>query len=858
MHRWRRRLAALVLAALTATAAVAGVGPLPGDATHPAAAQAAAPVPGSGAPRPRLLYEPGAEDLLRARLDREPYRTVFLRMHQQAQGWQTTPLGDLGVAPQRNLLRVAKVRAFQYALDRTVVDGQVVPFPDEAARTAAGDQARDVLLQMLDRSRLAVPPPIGGWDRDISTSEEIVMAAQAYDTLVGAGYPFTEADEAEVVRRIAAVTRELRLNFVDPSSAGGYTALHQNNHRTKSGAAMTVAAVALADQVPDAREWFDTGADYVDDTLRHMLLTGDGAYAEGPFYFRYTTQNLVAHLGLWERFLGTASWTTEDGLEIPSLVDHPLLARTHRWMLDTSVPDGTMAPIDDGNPGRTHFWGAVDPSTPTTAEGYWQWSRTPQAFDIDGNITLGPDVIATYDDSITPREPGWEPSQIYVEGGTASLRSGWDRDATMAVVLGEHDTASEFGRDRTGTGRWPQSHEHPDPASFMLYAYGERLALDPGYLTFTTHGLVNKPQDHNVVLVDGEGPPDYLQASIAWGTTGDLQGRPPAEGQSTLADPVVSGAGDAVSVATAYRGAQLTRRVVLGGDRYLVVADALDAPEADDLTWMLHGNGGGTSGGAYERTGTGGRWTIGGARLDSAIATSTGDPTLTETETTHEIPYTVARTHTALEATSPAAEGTTAAVQLLYPSPTGDAAPVTARDVAPGGHPRLQVTDDSADLVVTVVRRGADGGTIEADGVTTDGDLLIVERTGDGAPPVGVGRRGDPRRRGLHPSARQRHARHPRPSGRVRHRSRARRRSDRLADRRGGRAGGRSRRRRRRLRDHVVRGRDGDGEPQPRPHRDAGSGHRTVPARRRRRTAPPRRRRQHGHPRRPDQLRRRR
>ena len=135
MHRWRPRLAALVLTALTATAAVVGVGPLPSTAPRPTAAQAAVPVPGAGAPRPRLLYEPGAEDLLRDRLDREPYRTVFLRMHQQAQGWQTTPLGDLGVAPQRNLLRVAKVRAFQYALDRTVVDGQVVPFPAAARAT---------------------------------------------------------------------------------------------------------------------------------------------------------------------------------------------------------------------------------------------------------------------------------------------------------------------------------------------------------------------------------------------------------------------------------------------------------------------------------------------------------------------------------------------------------------------------------------------------------------------------------------------------------------------------------------------------------------------------------------------------
>ena len=76
---------------------------------------------------------------------------------------------------------------------------------------------------------------------------------------------------------------------------------------------------------------------------------------------------------------------------------------------------------------------------------------------------------------------------------------------SMAVVLGEHDTASEFGRDRSGVGRAPQSHEHADGGSFMLNAFGQRLALDPGYLTFTTQSLVNKPEDHNMVLVDGQG-----------------------------------------------------------------------------------------------------------------------------------------------------------------------------------------------------------------------------------------------------------------------------------------------------------------------------------------------------------------
>ena len=101
------------------------------------------------------------------------------------------------------------------------------------------------------------------------------------------------------------------------------------------------------------------------------------------------------------------------------------------------------------------------------------------------------------------------------------------------VVLGEHDTASEFGRDRTGAGRAPESHEHPDAGSFSSYAYGQRLALDPGYLTFTTHGLVNQPKDHNMVLVDGKGP-ERPAGRVRWAGLGNPLGRPPTDGQSTL------------------------------------------------------------------------------------------------------------------------------------------------------------------------------------------------------------------------------------------------------------------------------------------------------------------------------------
>ena len=714
--RWALVLVVLAGSSLAGTSLAVA----PGGGT--AAAADPAPVPGTGAAHPRVLYAAGQEPLLRDRLTREPYRTVFVGAHQRAASYNSAPLGDMAIVTQRNLSRAAKVFAFEYALDRTVIDGAIVPFPDAAARQAAGDRVRALLLNLYPRDRMAVPAPLGGFDRDINTSEEIVNYATAFDTMLGTSYDFG-ADRAAVVDLLTAVTGELHLNFVQPETASGFANLNQNNHRSKSGASMAVAAVVLADDVPAAADWFADGVLLVDDVLRFMLVTGDGAYSEGPYYYRYTMQNLAPLISIWDRFLGAAPWTAR-GIDVPSPSRTALFGRTQRWMMDTTLPDGTMAPIDDGNPGRSYYFGVLPSDLPDTAAGYWRWADTPQSFEVDGSVELGPDTIVAYDESVEPAPPSWSPTQFYVEGGTATLRSAWSPDALVSVVLGEHDTASSFGRDRTGAGRWPQSHEHPDGGSFMLHAFGERLAIDPGYLTFTTHSKVNKAQDHNMVLVDGAGPSDYLNASLDWRF--DVFGRPPAEGQATLYDTLDSPGLAATSVATDYRDTTIARRFLQADDRYLVIADAVDG-SGSSLSWMLHGNGGGTSGGSFAPTELGGRWEIGGARLDAGVAVVGEVPALAGASSIHEVPYGQERTHTALRATVPT--GSADSLQVLYPTSV-DAAPPQVARLDGDGATTLVLTDAAEDRRVHATRVGGTVAGVQVIDEHLDGRLRLA--FGDG------------------------------------------------------------------------------------------------------------------------------
>ena len=713
-------------------------------------ADAAWTPPGIDLTRPRILFRAGDLPLIQSRLDRQPYRALMdeaLRRVRQADG---IGLDDHTINAERIKARAAKNQAFLYALDRTVIDGQVAPFASAADREAAALRVRALLFNMYTRCRLAVPPPLGGFDRDINTSEELQQYATAYDTMRGAGDDFG-ADETAIVANLVALASELYENYADPDSASGFSRLHQNNHRSKSGAALAIAAIALAEYTPEpgsdprgVREpaiWFGYGLDQVDLIMRYALVSGDGAYGEGPFYLRYASQNLLPFWRAWDRLAGGAPYQV-GGVDIPSLWRHPLLGRTLQWALDTTLPDGSQAPTDDGNVGLAYYFGAA-PLMGSGAPAFaWRWSNAPVPYETDGNISLAADAIVNFDDQAPSAPPQGPPTAFYVDGGTAIFRSDWSPGAVLAIVQAEHDTASEFGRDRDGRGVAPESHEHAEPGSFLLHAFGERLALDPGYLTFSERGLVAAPEDHNIILVDGAGPTDYLGGSLAW--LGNPLGRPPVDGHAMLSD-TIAGAGLAAARVTARygkpaeRAALVERRFLFADDRYLVVADRVRGP-ADpprQYTWLLHGNGGGDSGGTFALSPAGGRWTRPGAALDVAIAFDRGTPELSAGEGIHEIENRARATHSVLRASTTGDD--VRAVMLVYPSPADRLPAVPAAiDLGPETA-AVQLSDNDADRLVLAVHSATPAPrVIAADktgmlDIASDGTVVVVDSSTDAA-----------------------------------------------------------------------------------------------------------------------------
>ncbi|MEO6469934.1 MAG: hypothetical protein ABIP21_12615, partial [Acidimicrobiia bacterium] len=199
----------IVISVVVASALV-GVGPI--------ATSDAAPAPPLDLARPRIVGAGTDIDVVRTRLGREPYATIFRQLDARAHQADAIPLDDHTIGSERTKAKSTKDLAFGYRLDRTVVNGTIAPFPSPAERTAIGDVVRGRLLAMYTRSRLAVPAPFGGTDRDINTSEELLQYASAYDAMVAAGYDFGSA-EPTIRANLTDLASELYRNYIDPSTA---------------------------------------------------------------------------------------------------------------------------------------------------------------------------------------------------------------------------------------------------------------------------------------------------------------------------------------------------------------------------------------------------------------------------------------------------------------------------------------------------------------------------------------------------------------------------------------------------------------------------------------------------------------
>lgn len=568
---------------------------------------------------PRLLYTAADIDSIAARLDHYPYDVLYARVLGMA---ARTP--DLTQGPPYNPGReytkgnIAKACAFVYVIE--------------------GDPAdRDKAIEILEAIDPNLEPITYELIQDeIHIAEAVLTYCQAFDMLLGAG-DLPEADRIMITGLLTALVEDF-FTLWGSTFCLGYEVGGRTNHHTKMAAAIGTAAILL-NQHPMARVWIDFAMHGVTKDL-DILATADGSHAEGPYYWGYSATNVLPFAWAYRTFTGgvgelfvdrpcKAGSLEQVGEEIyvDNLFTDPTLRTLCDWVIKIRQPDGARPPIDDSN--FEGFFNGMVAGVYDDGVYAWDWLESP-AEPLFGEhcADLNVDLICAFDETVPPAEPTWNPTQFLTEAGNAVLRSGWGPDDTYVLFLAEYGKARSVG------------HDHPDGLSFMLYAHGETLAMDSGYIRWEDRDLVRHPKNHNLVLVDGKGAPPYLPV-IGGGV------------DALLTDSFSTSFLDYCSGITAHNQTTHWRALLFPRKRYLLVADdLLGWYAAHDYQWLLHGNGGGSTGGTFTAEADGGLWEIGAGKLRAAVTSVGGAPVLSSYDDYHGHHYAQIETHTVLEASA--------------------------------------------------------------------------------------------------------------------------------------------------------------------------------------------------------------
>ncbi len=514
---------------------------------------------------PRTLIDSSlaAINEVKDRVTVEPFLSIYNDIKTKSDVDYTTCTTELQKAV------VARCAAFRFFIDNV---------------TAYGDKAMDYLLEMQRESYSSLEEQYKNilWD-----SEMLSLACIAYDFLKGNSYDFA-GDEAAVRAKIQDIAGEMYYDIVSSSQWSGLHLLwymgfgEQINYGVKFASALGMCAIVLntettgdTDKQPET--WINYCMQKTNIQFNDWLVNGEGMWAEGPHYLSFSASSFLPFAISHNNFVNGQS---EDygGEFLPPLTQNDNFQAIPEWGVKIRQPNGARPNFDDSFLDPYFFNGML-------AELYgddvlaWDFVVSSDPYFVGATSdNIDVEIICTYDDIDFPgtTPPDFSPTQFLPDAGQAIFRSDWSEEATYMCVIAENGQAREGGR----------THEHPDNGSFIIYALGELLAMDSGYISWDKRDSVRYAKNHSLILVDGEGPP-AATLTTAEGTDAML-------GECFDTDGV-----DHAEEYTFYQDTYFQRTVSFLNDEFFVISDYVGASSTHDYSWLLHGNGGGSTGNGF-------------------------------------------------------------------------------------------------------------------------------------------------------------------------------------------------------------------------------------------------------------------
>jgi hypothetical protein len=420
-------------------------------------------------------------------------------------------------------------------------------------------------------------------------SKELIHYLVAYDLLKGAGIADPALQEAK--SKLISFTGNLYKRTTDfypnPLLASvplEFYSYNPNNHAIITCTTLGVAAIVLsdassADENFQPINWMNSAMWNLDNALwkaegliPRVSESGQLAgYAEGANYFGYCFSNAMIFIRSMWNFLPDDSreYTFYDYnalsgniSNITREIRNPWYDESYHnlyeWMNRIRMPDGrypaihdsstsfrTMTPALSGNP----RFNILNPKSSYNSI----WTRSQY---ISTLVDEG-----TYDESLFQALP---------EAGSLVFRSEYNNpEAVYMHLIGKNGIALAGAK----------AHHQADATSFQLYFNNEDLALDSGYSGSTYRADVEKATDHNLILVNGEGP-----------------GVPTSEWVNMDNTVVIENFFDLPNIdygelRGGWQGANITRKALFLNNEYFILTDFVRSNNSNDYTYQLHGYG---------------------------------------------------------------------------------------------------------------------------------------------------------------------------------------------------------------------------------------------------------------------------
>ncbi|HEX38255.1 MAG TPA: T9SS type A sorting domain-containing protein [Candidatus Cloacimonetes bacterium] len=525
-------------------------------------------------PRTLIDSSQAAIDEVKTRVTVEPYLSIYDNIK------TTSDVDYTSCTTQLEKAVVARCAAFRYLIDD---------------QSTYADKAKEYLLVMQRESYANVDEQYRNilWD-----SEMLSLACITYDFLKGNNYDFS-GDETAVRTKIQDIAAEMYYDLVSSSPWSGLHLLweigfgEQINYGVKFASALGMCAIVLntetsgdTDRQPET--WINYAMQKTNLQFNNWLVNEQGMWAEGPHYLTFTATSFLPFAISHNNFV---DGQTEDygGEVLPPLLFNDNFQGIGEWVVKIRQPNGARPDFDDSFLDPYFLNGML-------AEPYdndvlaWDYVHANNPYFVDAtsnNISV--EAICAYDNVAYPgtTEPLFSPTQFLPEAGQAIFRSDWSEDAVYMCLLAENGQAREGGR----------THEHPDNGSFIIYALGELLAMDSGYISWDKRDSVRYAKNHSMILVDGEGPP-AATLTTAEGTDAYL-------GEYFDTDGL-----DYACEITSYQNTDFMRQVTFINNSYFTITDWVGSSSTHEYSWLLHGNGGGTTGNGFSMGTNGSAYTV--------------------------------------------------------------------------------------------------------------------------------------------------------------------------------------------------------------------------------------------------------